>query len=83
MNFIQIGKYKANFVDFVILSSRLEITTNKKLNWIILSWKVSSIDLILLKLDNLNKKNVSSLQLVSDQMKTMKHIPQYIEVVHY
>ena len=32
MNFIQIGKYKANFVDFVILSSRLEITTNKKLN---------------------------------------------------
>ena len=40
-------------VTFVILSSRLVILENKKLDWII---KVSSIDLIVPKLENSNKK---------------------------
>ena len=55
MNFIQIGRYKANAnarhaMLWVILA-------NKKLDWIIFDQKVSSIDLILQKLDNLNKRS--------------------------
>ena len=51
-------KIQSKFCRFCHFISRLEITTNKKLNWIILGWKVSSIDLILLKSDNLNKKRI-------------------------
>ena len=65
-------------VKFAIL---LVILANKKFNWIILL-KVLSIDLILPKVENLNKKTYYRLSLFRIIWRSWKLILQHIEVVY-
>ena len=72
-------------VSFVILSTDLVILANKNTRLNHSQLNVSSIDLTLPKLENLNKKkkNISPFRFGPDQMKIMKHILQHIEVIYY